>query len=94
MCAKLLAYIDRLKVVNAMGSISVCCDCGYVYTVSQGSTLICPKCGRVPILLWDGNMWTHKLEEFNYPKSDMGRKQEFEHKRGIDKYFKVKALLG
>jgi hypothetical protein len=49
-----------------MGSISVSCDCGYVYNVSQGSALICPKCGRVPILLWDGNMWTHKLEEFNY----------------------------
>jgi len=39
-------------------------------------------------------MWTHKLEAFDYPKSVMGRKQEFEHKRGIDKYFKVKALLG
>jgi hypothetical protein len=55
---------------------------------------MCPKCGRVPILRWDGKMWTHKLEAFDYPKSVMGRKQEFEHKRGIDKYFKVKALLG
>jgi hypothetical protein len=54
---------------------------------------MCPKCGRVPILRWDGKMRTHKLEGFDFPKSVMGRKQEFEHERGIDKYFKVKALL-
>ncbi|MGB9756688.1 MAG: hypothetical protein ACPLVJ_02770 [Candidatus Bathyarchaeales archaeon] len=76
-----------------MGSISVCCDCGNVYTVGQDNLLTCPKCGRVPILRWDGKTWTHKLEGFDLPKSIMGRKQEFEHKRGIDKYFKVKALL-
>jgi hypothetical protein len=34
MCAKLLAYVGGLKAGNAMGSISVSCDCGYVYTVS------------------------------------------------------------
>ncbi|MGB9693885.1 MAG: hypothetical protein ACPLYF_03485 [Fervidobacterium sp.] len=77
-----------------MGSISVSCDCGYVYTVGQGSLLICPKCGRVPILRWDHNTWTHKLEGFDSPNSVMGRKQEYEHKRGIDKYFKIKALIG
>jgi hypothetical protein len=94
MCAKLLAYVGALKAAKAMGSISVSCDCGHVYTVSQGSLLICPNCGRVPILLWDGNMWTHKLEGFDSPKSLNGRKQEFQHKRGVDRYFKVKALLG
>jgi hypothetical protein len=41
----------------------------------------------------DDDMRTHKLEGFDYPKSVMDRKQEFEHKHGIDKYFKVKALL-
>ena len=75
-----------------MGSMSIFCGCGCVYTVGQGSTPICPKYGRVPILRWDSNMWTHKLEGFDFPKSVMGCKQEFEHKRGIDKYFKVKAL--
>ena len=74
-----------------MGSMSVCCSYGRVYNVSQGSALICPKCGRVPILRWDGNMWTRKLEGFDFPKFVVGRKQEFEHKRGIDKHFKVKA---
>lgn len=93
MRGKLLAYMSRLNVIVVMGSISVYCKCGYVYTVSQGSLLICPNCGRIPILLWDGDMRTHKLEEFDYPKSVMNRKQEFEHKRGVDRYFKIKALL-
>jgi hypothetical protein len=55
------------------------------YVLSVGAFPSCfgtATCGRI------------NLRGFDFPKSVMGRKQEFEHKRGIDKYFKVKALLG
>lgn len=93
MRGKLLAYMSRLNVIAVMGRISVYCKCGYVYMVSQGSLLIYPNYGRIPILLRDGGIWTHKLEEFDYSKSVMGRRQEFKHKREVHRYFKVKALL-
>jgi hypothetical protein len=53
------------------------------YVLSAGAFPSCvgmATCGRI------------NSRVFDYPKSVMGHK-EFEHKRGIDKYFKVKALL-